>query len=187
MIRKIKQALKESYVDGMGVMFQRYWHAYGGLKALTTSPYLHLSFLATCLLWPLWTKPGWWETAISVSPSILGFSLAGYAIWLALGDEDFRRLLGESGSQGDISPFMKVNAAFVHFMFMQVLSLLLALFFKAYLGCTSHFGIFSTIFSFFGFLVFVYSILCVLAATFTVLRVSYWYEAWRNSDCQHNE
>lgn len=69
---------------------------------------------------------------------------------------------------------MQVNAAFVHFMLLQVLSLMVALLFKAYASGTS--GILRDIASFVGFSIFVYSVLCVLAATFAVLRVSSWYE-----------
>jgi len=110
---------------------------------------------------------------------VLGFSLAGYAIWLALGDERFRSLISET-EEGKPSPFMQVNAAFVHFMLLQVLSLIVALLFKAYFDGESLQGI-VVILSSAGFLIFVYSLLCVLAATFAILRVSSWYERFVTS------
>lgn len=173
MSSNFKDNIKDSY-QGVSEIFSRYWRAYGGSRALMTSPYLHVAIVATLILYPLWHSDDWWDIAISVAPSVLGFSLAGYAIWLALGDDSFRRLISGEDEDGEPSPFMQVNAAFVHFMLLQVLSLMVALLFKAYASGTS--GILRDIASFVGFSIFVYSVLCVLAATFAVLRVSSWYE-----------
>lgn len=178
MISNFKDNITAPY-KGVSEIFARYWRAYGGARALMVSPYLHVAVIATMALYPLWHSGDWWDIAISVSPSVLGFSLAGYAIWLALGDDSFRRLISGEDKDGEPSPFMQVNAAFVHFMLLQVLSLMVALFFKAYASGTS--GVMRDIGSFIGFSIFVYSVLCVLAATFAVLRVSSWYELHVNA------
>lgn len=171
--------IKKSYV-GIKNIFARYWTAYGGLSALLLSPYLHTAIILSVAMFPLWMKPGWWDIAISVAPSVLGFSLAGYAIWLALGDEKFRRIISETdvNDPKDISPFMEVNAAFVHFMLLQVLSLIVALLIKAHMGDIVVLGFAAKSLSAVGFCLFIYSLLCVLAATFAILRVSSWYEAF---------
>ena len=180
--------VKNSY-SGISKIFRRYWKAYGGGRALILSPYLHLSVLLTAAMYPLWIKTKWWDIAISVAPSILGFSLAGYAIWLALGDNKFRRLISEtdSGDLDDISPFMSVNAAFVHFMLLQVTSLITSLLIKAHMDNIETLSFFPGMISAFGFMIFIYSILCVLAATFAILRVSSWYEMFVTANSDNDE
>ena len=171
--------IKTSYC-GIFTIFSRYWQAYGGIRALILSPYLHISLLLTALMNPLWMKPGWWDIAISIAPSILGFSLAGYSIWLALGDDKFRRLISTPDEDDPKSPtpFMEVNAAFVHFMLMQVFSLIYALVAKSHMGEMIKLSGVTLPVSAVGFTLLIYSTLCILAATFAILRVSSWYEAF---------
>lgn len=74
--------------------FQSYWKIYGGWRSVLGSPYLVVSIALTTVLAPLWLRPNWWGTVLGVMPNVLGFSLGGFAIFLAFGDDDFRHLIG---------------------------------------------------------------------------------------------
>lgn len=171
-------------------MLKYYWKCYGGFKALFTSKFLWLSILIAILLWPRWSQPDWWDDVLSIMPNLLGFSLGGFAMWIAIGDDDFRSLIaGEDESDGDdsVSPYMEVNAAFVHFIILQLCSIVFALFAKTYFFKLSpDFQFFDTIKSvlpyivlpgyFISYTLFIYAIFSGLASTFALLRVSKWYD-----------
>lgn len=166
-----------AYYGGVFKDFSRYWAAYGRGRALVSSPYVHVSLFMGVLMNPLWRYVDWSSLVMATTPSILGFSLAGYAVWLALGDDRFKEVLSGKEKSSENSPFMQVSAAFVHFIMLQMLALLSALGFKTFrLAGIS--GVVYHICSFFGFVVFLYSLLCALAATFAVFRVSLWYETF---------
>ena len=116
---------------------------------------------------------------ISIIPSIIGFSLGGYAIWLALGDSKFRDVISGESGDGEVSPYMSVNSAFVHFIIMQFLSLITALLFKSYLDSDAPLSQVEKLISGFGYGLFIYSLLCAVAATFSVLRVASWYDMYQ--------
>lgn len=145
--------------------------------ALLASPYFHLSLILTIFLFPIWTKSGWWDLPIEIMPSILGFSLGGYAIWIAIGDDRFRSILAGSDEKSERSPFMQINATFLHFIILQFASILLALIFLS-IGPAEdqdknclHIAMW-----YIGFLVFVYAILSAVAAAMAIFRVASWYD-----------
>lgn len=165
----------------------RYWKAYGGLKAVLTSIYFWGAVLLTALLYPQWTKAGWWGDVLSIMPSVLGFSLGGFAMWVAIGDEKFKTLIAGS-DDGRPSPFMEVNATFVHFILLQLVSILLAVVSKAYDIAlpTTHWlyviwgdnlGTVARAFYCFSYFLFVYALLTAFAAVLALFRVSSWYDA----------
>ena len=168
----------------------RYWKAYGGFKALFTSAYLYLAIVASLLMAPAWINNSWHELVLSVMPSVLGFSLGGYALLLAIGDENFRALISGEDEDGETSPYMEVNAAFVHFILMQLLSLLCALFASAYNFEIDPNGRIASLiklynfpidhlvltWNFIGYTLFIYALLTAFAATLAILRVSSWYD-----------
>ncbi|APE03101.1 hypothetical protein BM526_15345 [Alteromonas mediterranea] len=120
-------------------------------------------------------------------PNLLGFSLGGYAMWIAIGDDNFRKLISGEDEDGEPSPYMEVNAAFVHFIILQILSMVLALIAKSYYFTLSpnhylieKFGDYLVIASLVGYgisyFIFIYALLSALAATLALLRVSSWYD-----------
>jgi len=172
-------------------IFQRYWQIYGGFPALIKSPYFWISIFITALLFPHWSSTNWWDDVLSIMPNLLGFSLGGYAMWIAIGDDNFRKLISGEDEDGTASPYMEVNAAFVHFIILQILSMLFALTAKAYsfpvsadnpiviffgeyykFICLAGYGI--------SYLIFIYALLSALAATFALLRVSSWYDSFQS-------
>lgn len=189
-------SLRTAY-SGVGEIFARYWQHYGGWRAFFFSPYLHFSLLLTLGLYPYWRTEPWWTLAITILPSILGFSLAGYAIWLGFGDEKFRLIITRSNGEKDSSGYMVVTAAFAHFVILQVAALIGAVIATA----TAHYGespttifdppvaLYEVAFYSFsatfghgiGFLLFVYALMSALAAALAVFRVASWYDAFQRS------
>ncbi|NVJ65985.1 MAG: hypothetical protein HWE16_05805 [Gammaproteobacteria bacterium] len=168
-------------------IFSRYWSIYGGWKALLKSRYFQSSILITFLLFPHWSKAGWWNDILSIMPSLLGFSLGGYAMWMAIGDDDFRKLISGESKSGKPSPYMDVNAAFVHFILLQLISIVLALFVKAYYfelskdswvyeNLAEYIYIASYFVYFLVYLIFIYALASTFAATLALFRVSSWYD-----------
>lgn len=176
-----------------GGIFARYWRAYGGLQALIKSYYLWSAFFLSLLLFPHWNNPSCWDDILGVTPSVLGFSLGVYAILLAVGSEGFRAMMSGADEDGQASPFMEINASFVHFILLQALSLILAIFCKAYSfplpkesflfpyvgGWIVYAGIFGYWFSYF---IFVYSLLAAVAATMALFRVSFLYDLYQSTE-----
>lgn len=172
-------------------ILKRYWKAYGGIAALARSYYLYCSILITVLLAPHWLFTEWWKHVLAIMPNVLGFSLGGYAMWIAMGDESFRKLISGSSTDGKVSPFMAVNAAFVHFILLQILAIILALFADAYNFQLSDDSLIISAFgryffymckvgAFLGYFVFIYALLSAIAATLALLRVSSWYDSFVN-------
>ena len=171
----------------------RYWKAYGGWKAVVTSVYFWVAVFLTGLLHPQWMKAGWWGDVLSIMPSVLGFSLGGFAMWVAIGDEKFKALISGSDGDGLPSPFMEVNATFAHFILLQLVSVLLAVVAKAYdIPVTkSHWlyaiwgenlALATSMFYCFSYFIFIYALLTAFAAVLALFRVSSWYDDMQTMD-----
>lgn len=164
-------ACAESY-KGVGSSISLYWEYYGGWSALISSPYLHASILITILLcWPAWAcgKGPWYDISCSALPNLLGLSLAGYAILMSLGSDKFLKLIAGKFGDNKPSPFMEANGAFVHFVVVQVLALVVGFVGKIAERQTGAIA-------FFGVLLFVYSLSLGMASAFAVLNIGDWRE-----------
>lgn len=181
--------------SGIKRLFARYWNAYGGYKAIFGSPYMHISLLITVISSGIWMKSDWVDIPISILPNIIGFSLGGYAIWLALGDDKFRTSISGKGKEGSESPFIKVNSTFVHFIVLQILALIIALIGKSQPIYNSPLFIQNFLLthapwlyevslalsftgSFIGYFIFIYAIFSALAATMAIFRIAGWLEIY---------
>lgn len=174
-------------------IFGRYWRTYGGCRALLKSPYLHVAILLLIFTFNFWFNERWWDQSISVLPNMLGFSLGGFAMFLGFGDEKFRTLLSKTTNKDATSAYSSLCASFVHFIFIQFLALtcaILALSFDFYLPWPREYRwLIDTgfsIFGGFGYLLFLYSLTSMLAATMAVFRISYWYEQHQKSIVTNN-
>lgn len=107
-----------------------YVHYYGGLRAIPRSGYFWWALALALVSTRLWyDAAGWIETASAILPNLLGFTLGGLAILLAIGDDDFRRKLvrGASGRPGAEKNILLIaNAKVVHFLVVQALCLVFA-------------------------------------------------------------
>lgn len=153
------------FYDGLKL----YWKNYGGILGLLTSPYLLMAVVISFIGSPMWLCPGrvptWYSLSLSCVPNLLGFTLGGYAILLAFGDEKFRKLISKEVEDNEPSLFMAVNGAFIHFILVQVLAILAAIIATAW-------SIKVGLFAFIGFTLFIYSFATGVAAAFTVLDLS---------------
>ncbi|USD33957.1 MULTISPECIES: hypothetical protein [unclassified Vibrio] len=174
-------------------MFKKYWSSYGGFKAIFTSGYFYASVLLAAVLYPHWSKVGWWDSVLSIMPNLLGFTLGGFAMWVAIGDEHFKATIAGTSEDEDASPFMEVNATFAHFIFLQIVSILLALINKAYEITLPYDHILVTlwggnlntatlVFYYFSYFVFIYALVSALASVIALFTVSYWYDDYQSKD-----
>lgn len=177
-------------------IFGRYWKAHGGGREVLRSPFVHLSAVLTALLSGYWLSSPWYGGAVNVIPSILGFGVAGYAIWIGWGDEKLREMLTTVEYRPGISAYIGVSAVFAHFGIIQIAALLSALVSAAldyeldpnsllasglkgvglpvdafsYLTPVGH-GI--------GFFLFIYAILTALDTTLALFRLATWFQKSR--------
>lgn len=173
---------------GIRTIFSRYWRSYGGLRALVRSPYLHLALVLLVITSHFWSAEKWWEQPLSILPNLLGFSLGGLAMFLSFGDEKFRSILAEKTDADQPSPYMELCSTFVHFIVLQLCALMFALVARsldfhfawpaAYQNAVS---VLTVIFSGMGYLLFLYAVSAMLAATMSVFRICSWYELHQQS------
>lgn len=173
--------------------FREYWRIYGGFKKLISSFYFHLAVLVSIFTWSFWSKEDWWQQPLSVLPNLVGFTLGGYAMLMAFGDDDFRRKLLGPGKNNKTSPFMGVNGTFVHFLVVQISAIIIAIIANArpiqsmptividFLIDTVPFFsdlryVFGKAFWWFGYTTFLYAITLTIAATFGIFKVAGWYD-----------
>lgn len=162
-----------------------YWEAYGGWNSIFHSYYFGAALIITFLSINYWLNvPAWIETPLSGLPSLLGFSLAGYAVWLSIGDEKLKVMLSQINGETNHSDFIVVNATFIHFIILQILSYIYLLTLKAqpFTVVIDHYNlnnhscliILGIIFNFLGYLIFTYSITSMLAAVLAIFQIANW-------------
>lgn len=175
--------------SGLRNIASRYWVAYGGTSALIRSPYLHVALLILLITVHFWAKSPWWHQPLSIIPNLLGFSLGGLAMLLSFGNAEFQKFISEKDDSSGAAPtaFIEVSASFVHFMLLQLASLLVATVFNAldfYYPWPSEFragvDLGRILFSAFGYLLYLYSITAMIAAVFAVFRMTSWFEIFQN-------
>jgi hypothetical protein len=178
-----------SSLQGPAVIFARYWNSYGGMKALITSPYLHISVALLAVTSHYWMFGKWWEQPLAIMPNLLGFSLGGLAIFVGFSEKEFQSLLATTKRGEKSSMLLGVCSKYIHFIVVQVLAL-----FAGIIGNSFDFsypwpaGIASvvsglTIFcSGIGYLLFLYAIASMLAAAMSLFRVISWYQVFHEQN-----
>ena len=169
---------------GVRKIFSRYWCSYGGWHSIKRSPYLHFAAVLNCVCYASWSgSEKWWETVVSILPNLLGFTLGGFAIFIAFGDEKFRALLVEETQeeveQGKQPLYESLCATFVHFILIQIMSLVFAMVRKSLdlvivedIRWQLVLETLNPLAGFFGHLLFLYAICSALAACMHVFRIA---------------
>lgn len=156
--------------------------AYGGVSEIVRSPYLHLS-LVLGGFGLVWNSTYWAQQVTSISPSLLGFTLAGYTVFIASVSGRLLKGLVKAKAIDGFSYFQKINSAFFHFIFVQCVATLYALTFPALTSFSlplsfsrlpfaeqlNSLGYFSL--SFVGWVLLFYSIMVVVAVLIWIHRI----------------
>ena len=115
----------------------------------------------------------WQGTVIATLPSILGFSLGGYAILVGFGDAAFFSIICKKMAEEKYSLYMRVNASFLHFILVQCVALIYAVLAKAL-----HIdGI--ILFSFLGTTLYIYALGVIISTCFSVLNLADWFDTMK--------
>lgn len=166
-------------------IISKYWREYGGINTFIKSPYLHVSITLTLLTIKFWLNNKWWEQTLSILPSILGFTLGGFAIFLGYGTESFRKLMAFRNPITGKSPYLDVVVAFVHFSLFQMLAIFLSII-GGNLNAFESLDIEASykeigvlylwlIIGFIGYGTFIYSLVLSFSVSFTLYRLATWY------------
>ena len=133
---------------------------------------------------PEGTDPGWWSNVTSVLPNVLGFTLGAFALLLSLSSNEFGAFLSKVRANREevLQSYLgQLAVAFVHFILMQILAIVLALVAGA-LNEVPPISGFKWLasdyvrFPFWGFCfgVFVYALMCSVAAAEWTFRCVRW-------------
>lgn len=156
-----RSGLEQHYEISLGEL-TGYWAAYGRTSALVRSPALWFALVITLICTPLWTAQTWADLPLQILPNLLGFSLGSLAIILAIPTTKIFKDISEDGRPDSF--YIELCAKFVHFIFAQVVAILLALLSKAIsLGQTIWFV---------GFWAFVYAILTAALTALALFGVA---------------
>lgn len=191
-----------SMYEGVRLIFSKYWAAYGGIKALLHSPYLHAAILLLLLTCFYWTSNKWWGDVKAVIPSLLGFTLGGFAVFIGFGDEKFRQLLAEpdeepsantttSQNEESQSIYTELCSTFVHFILIQCITLIYSIVFESLQFPSPLSEQFphlidwgNLVFSSLGFLLYLYVLTSIVAVTMHLFRIAIMYEEFQKSNPQ---
>jgi hypothetical protein len=156
-------------LKGPVASFRDYWQMFGGWSALLGSTYLWFAVLIGSFL--VWFKGSikWDDTALSILPSLLGFTVAAYAILVAFGDEKFKQVLVIYPKASERSFFLTVNGAFCHFIVIQCMALVYAVVFKTL-------GLNAIKYQWIGIVLLMYSLFLTIAVSLAVLKIAKIYQ-----------
>lgn len=105
-------------------LFRSYWRIYGGKKAIVTSPYAQIGFVVTVIYGLSGKACRASELALSILPSLLGFTIGGMAIVLAVSSTDIFRRLAQDGKPDSF--FMGMVSNYLHYVIVQAVAIVLA-------------------------------------------------------------
>ncbi|WP_439671204.1 hypothetical protein [Cupriavidus necator] len=178
--------------SGVTDIFSRYWQAYGGWPSLVRSPYFHAAVLLTALTAHTWSQVDWWNQVLSILPNLLGFTIGGFTLFLAIGSDRFRAILSARDDDEPASMMELISASYVHFIVVQTLAIICALLASATNFPTPSFLItwingvglpaetIITTMRLIGwggsYLLFLYALALVVAACMVIFRTSRWAE-----------
>jgi hypothetical protein len=106
----------------------RYFAEYGGWNSVFASRYFYAALAVSGLGYWYFQRPNWWDLVMSVIPDLVGFAIAGVAIFVSLGSDSLRSTIAgkEPGSEKS-SPFIAFMSMFTHFVMVQLIALVVAL------------------------------------------------------------
>lgn len=104
------------------------YSSYGGTGTLIRSGYLWASAFATIAMFPKVISFDWPVITIGIMPTLIGFTIAAFAIYFSVIDEKMRNALKAPADElGGRSPLMVVYSGIVHAVIVQITALIYAL------------------------------------------------------------
>lgn len=155
-----RSAFSETW-KGAAADFGSYWNVYGGLGSILHSPAFIFALLFTVVCQSLWRSCDWATLTTSILPNLLGFTVGALAIVLAFPSTAMFKHMAEGGRED--SYYLGTVTRFVHFSFVQVIAILLALASRSFSNA---------VVAFFGVLFLVYSIVIAFMTALTFLGVA---------------
>lgn len=165
------------------------YRCYGGVREILRSNYFWISIFLSIFSYDAAVSQSWVEIAISIMPSLTGFTIASFAIIFSILGPNLLRLLTPT-KEGGVSPIVSLAASICHAVVVQVLSITTAISFSIikipfinenyihniFNECTISIIIFSFeaikyIFSFIGVFFTYYGLMLVVAAALSIFRV----------------
>jgi len=168
------------------------WANMGGITAIWKSFDFRIALAVSLMCWPAWLAPDWWKNSISVLPSLLGFTLGGFAIFLGFGSDQFKELIARKDEAK--SEYLSVSSTFLFIVAVQVIGLLYAIICESlWVPTPSWLKQVSPILPylnymawFVGYLLYVLGIVLSLRAAIRIFRVSRWYNSFLVTNSEKN-
>lgn len=141
-----------------------YYQSFGGIKEYIRAPYIHLSIVIGVLTYSEEGQNFWYSLPITILPSVLGLTIAGFAVVVTFGDEQFKTFLLKHVN-GNKPAYSIINSTFIHFIIIQVLAICYAAI--CYLN-----NIISGYLAIIGYIIFILAIIYSLAVAFAITKMS---------------
>lgn len=179
-MRNFFQQNARNAADIFDILNKIYTNGYGGFTKIFSSFYFILSCFLTVFMCGEWLNSVSWINSVkTIIPSLLGFSLAAYTLLSTFGEEGFRKCISQEKQKPNSETlYMQANAAFAHFIIVQLLSLFLALIGNTVIN--KPYSYCEIIFSGISTLVFAYALLLCLATIINIYRIARVYQAYNN-------
>lgn len=189
----------KSHSAATWAVIRRFWRVRGGWRDLPRSLYFRLSVLLLVPTIHFWLFEAWWDLPITVLPNLLGFSLGGYAILLAFGDDRFKRLLAkrakDEGQKIEPTILLESSAVFLHFILVQLVALFVAVVARSLAAVPNFWFVPAKIItrylsyagSCIGFFLFIYAMMMAGAAALSVFSLGEMFETYLASPSKEND
>ncbi|WP_333685056.1 hypothetical protein [Pontibaca methylaminivorans] len=105
---------------------RKLYSCYGGIKAIIKSSYFWVLVILAALSYKSITNYEWADKAVSVMPSLTGFTIAAFAIIFAILEPEILRKLTATDGDGH-SPIASIAASIGHAVFIQVSAMIIAI------------------------------------------------------------
>jgi hypothetical protein len=167
-----------------GQLLKLAWRIIGGWSGIRGTWHFRVALLVWLVSSLTWIEPDWWKDVMTVAPSLLGFTLGGFAIFLGFGSDAFKEMI--ASEEEEEAEYLSVSAAFLFFVLVQLAALIWAV------ACATTwqptpawllplrdvflYGRF--LFWGIGYFLFVYGLLLTGVVALRVFRLSRWYNSF---------
>lgn len=169
----------------------RYFREYGAWNSVFSSKYFYAAVAISCLGYWYFQQPKWWDLVTSVVPGLVGFAIAGVAIFISLGSDALRSIIaGKVPGEDKPSPFIAFMAMFTHFIVVQLAALVVAILAKFFYETSNPPSVglvqaslhLKPVFWWFGGLLFCYAVTLCLSLAVEIFRLATMIDDFQTSE-----